>query len=961
MEFIMTAFKLVVLSVVLGAFSSQVCAVTSLLFDYSVDGEADYVEIPLSAALGLNISAFTISAFIYPEGWGQNDQGRIIDNGGGSLNEGWSFHLENKSAYGGIRLQVNNNSSFQGKSDQNVISLGIWQHVAITYNQGVVTFYIDGVLAGSSSNVPVPLVSTWPVRIGGRTNDMARGFDGNIDDVKVWAKALSQAEIQQSMSTQLTGLEPDLLAWYPVEENAGQLLFDQSSYANHGFLGNSAQADTNDPLWQQVIITNQPPLIDAGEDGVVVLAHPSIIMSPTVEDDGMQQSVPDITWSQVSGPLSAVIVDPDIASTQLIFSEVGIYTFELSADDGEYVSSDQVQVRVDASAIPTELIISPDVALIAPDNSMTFDVAVIDQAGNILDLSPFWSVTAGVIDQSGNYTSPSITGQYLVSASYNELNTQASIVVEEPGTVWPTTGWEPLAPSALGLNEGYLDQAELIDTAFNGNAFLSRGGYVARTWGDPSYVVDVKSVSKSIGVTLLGLALKDGLVSLNDKALDILPSFASEPIENLATGWIETIELRNLATHTGGFEKTGGLGALLYEPATNFYYSDGGANWLADVLTTAYSEDLELILEDRVLSVIGIADNEINWRDNYYRDRVLNGVTRREFASGISINAEAMAKIGYLYLREGVWDGQLVLGNDFVQAVSNVPSVLVGVDVPDPSKTPEGNNHYGLLWWNNSDGTIEGVPRDAYWAWGLGDGIILVIPSLDIVFARTGGAYRAGWTSDYSVVAPLFTAIVNAADGDLNGDNLPDNWAAVNRISDPYGDPDEDGVSSIDEFANGTNPNDSSPVITLSDDLSSKILGKYDSLSLSAIGADSEDGDLSDLIQWTSDRDGYLGEGDLSGLMLTEGAHTITAQLMDMEGAVVSEVFSLLVGEYERGDVNQDGKISMADLILIERHVLGIYPLSIEQRILADLYRARSGIDISDLYLMEIELLMHSY
>jgi hypothetical protein len=42
--------------------------------------------------------------------------------------------------------------------------------------------------------------------------------------------------------------------------------------------------------------------------------------------------------------------------------------------------------------------------------------------------------------------------------------------------------------------------------------------------------------------------------------------------------------------------------------------------------------------------------------------------------------------------------------------------------------------------------------------------------------------------------------------------------------------------------------------------------------------------------------------------MLTEGAHTITAQLMDMEGAVVSEVFSLLVGEYERGDVNQDGK-----------------------------------------------------
>ena len=48
------------------------------------------------------------------------------------------------------------------------------------------------------------------------------------------------------------------------------------------------------------------------------------------------------------------------------------------------------------------------------------------------------------------------------------------------------------------------------------------------------------------------------------------------------------------------------------------------------------------------------------------------------------------------------------------------------------------SRHYGLLWWNNGDGAIENVPTDAFWAWGLYDSLIVVIPSLDIVVARAG-------------------------------------------------------------------------------------------------------------------------------------------------------------------------------------------------------------------------------
>jgi hypothetical protein len=36
-----------------------------------------------------------------------------------------------------------------------------------------------------------------------------------------------------------------------------------------------------------------------------------------------------------------------------------------------------------------------------------------------------------------------------------------------------------------------------------------------------------------------------------------------------------------------------------------------------------------------------------------------------------------------------------------------------------------------VLWWTNKSGTMPNVPTDTYWAWGLGEELIVVIPSLD--------------------------------------------------------------------------------------------------------------------------------------------------------------------------------------------------------------------------------------
>ncbi|MGH7336377.1 MAG: serine hydrolase [Myxococcota bacterium] len=161
-------------------------------------------------------------------------------------------------------------------------------------------------------------------------------------------------------------------------------------------------------------------------------------------------------------------------------------------------------------------------------------------------------------------------------------------------------------------------------------------GYLIYDWGPPDTLYGLKSTTKSIGVTTLGLALRDGLLGLDDLADDLHPDFANPPSSNLATGWVDLVSLTHLATHSAGFGKSGGYTAFLFEPGTAWSYSDGGPNWLAEIVTLAYRQDLWVLLENRILNPIGADPNHLSWRDNQYRPDLIEGIKRREFGSGIS-------------------------------------------------------------------------------------------------------------------------------------------------------------------------------------------------------------------------------------------------------------------------------------------------------------------------------------
>ncbi len=123
-----------------------------------------------------------------------------------------------------------------------------------------------------------------------------------------------------------------------------------------------------------------------------------------------------------------------------------------------------------------------------------------------------------------------------------------------------------------------------------------------------------------------------------------------------------------------------------------------------------------------------------------------------------------MARIGYLYLRGGVWDGEVILPQEFVQAVGRPSPHALELPVIGGSNPPDTARRYGMAWFTNNDGAMPEVPPDAYWAWGLLDSLIVVIPSLDIVMARAGnGMGRTGWNADYAYIAPFITPIARSA------------------------------------------------------------------------------------------------------------------------------------------------------------------------------------------------------
>ncbi len=122
---------------------------------------------------------------------------------------------------------------------------GVWTHVAISYDSGTVSTYVNGELVHTGTQSG-PIGDSYPALndlwIGGRSNAANAHFDGAIDDVRIWNVARTQAEIRASLAAPPVGNEAGLVGYYRFNEQGGTTVYDGSTQGNNGTLaGATAQ------------------------------------------------------------------------------------------------------------------------------------------------------------------------------------------------------------------------------------------------------------------------------------------------------------------------------------------------------------------------------------------------------------------------------------------------------------------------------------------------------------------------------------------------------------------------------------------------------------------------------------------------------------------------------------------------------------------------------------------------
>ena len=171
------------------------------------NGTSDYINCGANSSLNIT-SSLTLEMWIKPSrDLGQNRYDRLIHK-----NYGSSYY------FGGIGGETNAigallSGSFVAKTPVNSITVGQWQHVAFVFDDDAnsTKIYINGIEKASLPYTGTIIGNTVPLTISDDGNEK---FAGDVDEVRIWNRARSQAEILSTMNYQLLGNENGLVLYY---------------------------------------------------------------------------------------------------------------------------------------------------------------------------------------------------------------------------------------------------------------------------------------------------------------------------------------------------------------------------------------------------------------------------------------------------------------------------------------------------------------------------------------------------------------------------------------------------------------------------------------------------------------------------------------------------------------------------------------------------------------------------
>lgn len=263
---------------------------------------------------------------------------------------------------------------------------------------------------------------------------------------------------------------------------------------------------------------------------------------------------------------------------------------------------------------------------------------------------------------------------------------------------------------------------------------------------------DVRSVTKSVMATLIGIAIDRGIIPSEDSTIGRYVRSLVDTLEPAKAG----ITIRHLLTMTSGLEGNDipdvpeynnwfsapnqmeyTLGKrLIYPPGTVFGYNTGASHLTSVILTRAAGGSTLDFARQYLFEPLGIAVH--SW-----------GTDKQQYYNGgaaLALTPHEMLAIGQLYLKRGVYNGVRVVSESWIAKAS-------------ASQTRTGNvlhfaSGYGYFWWVGNTGH-----HDYFFANGYGGQFIVVVPGLGLIVVATnewsgvsGATANQQWESTLSLI-----------------------------------------------------------------------------------------------------------------------------------------------------------------------------------------------------------------
>jgi len=297
------------------------------------------------------------------------------------------------------------------------------------------------------------------------------------------------------------------------------------------------------------------------------------------------------------------------------------------------------------------------------------------------------------------------------------------------GLYWPTQDWRTSTPAQQGMDAGLLSQAiEVVkqDSISLYSLLIIRNGYIVSETYFQGAAADqrreIYSCTKSFTSTLVGIAFDQGLIDgVNPTVLSFFPgrtfqnndarkqAWTLENVLTMNTGlaWIEgDPSYQKLSTTQDWAEYMLDL-PMAAQPGKLFNYCSGCTHLLSTILQTK-SGNAAAFARKFLFDPLGI--------QGYTWDTDNQGIPIGGW--GLKLTPREMAKLGYLYLQDGQWEGRQVISSAWVQAATQKHT------------NTGGALGYGYQWWT--------YPKyGAYAALGRYGQTIFVIPGTNLIIVTT--------------------------------------------------------------------------------------------------------------------------------------------------------------------------------------------------------------------------------